>query len=160
MLDGSVAARWIGGSGNWSEPANWDIGAVPNNGGGTTYSVVIDLPASDPIIRIDQGITIDSLTNFETIQIASGTTSVTTECVNAGTITVAESSARLTLSGIVTNNGNLTAGLGVLKFSAATVANTGQTITADGGVVDCQQHDERWRVTGDRQGQQHRAVHG
>src|SRR5262245_58998604 len=32
----------LGGPGNWSVASNWDIGVVPNNGGGNTYNVLID----------------------------------------------------------------------------------------------------------------------
>jgi hypothetical protein len=31
LLD-AVTAHWIGESGSWSDPANWDIGVVPNDG--------------------------------------------------------------------------------------------------------------------------------
>jgi hypothetical protein len=36
-LAADVLARWVGGSGDWTNAANWDIGQVPNNAGGTTY---------------------------------------------------------------------------------------------------------------------------
>jgi hypothetical protein len=54
----SVTAHWIGGSGNWSDPSNWDIGVVPNNSGGTTYAAIVDRPADNPTVVIDQAVTI------------------------------------------------------------------------------------------------------
>ena len=135
MLDG-VTAHWIGGSGNWSDPTHWDIGVVPNNSGSTTYSAVIDLPTSSPVITIDQGVTINSLANSETILVGAGLTTVANEVNNGGVIQVVGSSAGLTLSGTVANTGDASAISGSLRFSSATVANTGRTITADGGTVE------------------------
>ena len=43
---GQVVATWTDSSGNWSDPANWSTLTVPNNGGGTTYSVTISPPSS------------------------------------------------------------------------------------------------------------------
>jgi len=34
-------SSWNGGTGNWSNSANWTPSSVPNNGGGTTYNVAI-----------------------------------------------------------------------------------------------------------------------
>jgi hypothetical protein len=135
LLDG-VTAHWIGGSGNWSDPTHWDIGAVPNNSGGTTYAVVIDLPASNPVVTIDQGVTVNSLINTETILVGAGVTTVANQVDNSGVIQVTGSSAGLTLSGTVANTGDASAIAGNLRFSSATVANTGRTITADGGTVE------------------------
>ena len=130
-----VTAHWIGGSGNWSDPTHWDIGAMPNNTGSTTYSVVIDLPASNLVITIDQGVTINSLVNTETILVGAGSTTVANQVNNGGVLQVVGSSASLTLSGTVANTGDASAIAGSLQFSSATVANTDRTITANGGVV-------------------------
>jgi hypothetical protein len=131
-----MSAHWIGGTGNWSDPANWDIGVVPNNSGSDTYAVVVDLPGSDPVITVDQAVTVTALTNSETLRFATGSSAITSQFDNSGTIQVTAASAALTLSGTVTNSGNATAVGGTLQFLAATVANAGRTITADGGVVE------------------------
>ena len=115
-ISGDPVAHWIGGSGNWSDPTHWDIGVVPNNSYSKTYSVVIDLPDSDPVIDVNQSITISGLITSEKIHINSGGTLVT--------------------SGDVANTGDLLAVGGTLRFSNATVTNTGHTITADGGIVE------------------------
>ena len=57
-LGQQVAATWTDTSGNWSNPANWSTLTVPNNGGGTTYSVIIDTPNA---FVLNSGRTIDNL---------------------------------------------------------------------------------------------------
>ena len=115
----AIVAHWIGGSGNWSDPAHWDIGAVPNNGGGNTYSAVIDLAGSDPAVTIDQNISIAGLTNSEVIHIAAGVTHLSTLLANTGAIDVT-GSATLHLTGAFTAPafGSLSATGGSIKGSA------------------------------------------
>lgn len=119
MSDDPVA-HWIGGSGNWSDPTHWDIGVVPNNSGGITYSVVIDLIDSDPIIPVDQSVTIRGLNNSQVIHVAEGTSNIPA-VNNSGVIEVTGASASITLSGDVTNTGDMCANAWILKFSATTV---------------------------------------
>ena len=121
MLAADVTATWIGGSGDWWEPGNWDIGVVPNNGGGTTYSVVIDLPAADPVVTIDRsGVTINTLTNAETLRVEDGATTVSGDVVNSGVLEATGSAATFTLAGSVVNTGDMTAqGASRLRFSGA-----------------------------------------
>ena len=130
-----LEAHWIGGSGNWSDPTNWDIGVAPHNSGTDSYAVVVDLPGSDAVITVDQAATVTSLTNSETLRFATGSNAITSQLDNSGIIQVTAASAALMLSGTVTNSGNVIALNGTLQFSAATVANAGRTIAADGGVV-------------------------
>jgi hypothetical protein len=58
-----VVATWTGGSDNWSNAADWSTNpVVPNNVGGTTYSVTIGTPNSDVVM--EEGLlnlTIDNL---------------------------------------------------------------------------------------------------
>ncbi len=50
-VSAQTTATYIGpNNGNWSDPANWDIGVVPINNGGNTYNVIV--PASK-IINFD-----------------------------------------------------------------------------------------------------------
>jgi hypothetical protein len=111
----STAAHWVGGSGNWSDPSKWDTGVVPNNAGGNTYLVTIDVADADVVVTVNQAITVSGLSNAETVRIESG--------------------GNLLLSGSVTNVGTLTAAGGTLRLSGATVANAGHVLVADGGVV-------------------------
>lgn len=61
---GSLTSTWTGAvDASWTEPMNWSPStAFPNNGGGVSYDVVIDLPAGlDALVEIAGGITIDGL---------------------------------------------------------------------------------------------------
>ena len=51
-LGQQVVATWTDTSGNWSNPANWSTLAVPNNVGGTTYSVIIDTPNAGVFVSV------------------------------------------------------------------------------------------------------------
>ncbi|MBI2875411.1 MAG: LEPR-XLL domain-containing protein [Candidatus Tectomicrobia bacterium] len=135
LLSGLVA-HWIGGSGNWSDPTKWDIGVVPNNSGDTMYTVVIDLTDADPVITVDQNVTISGLTNAESMDVQAGTFNVSGAVNNTGTIEVVGTSATTTFSNNVINSGTISAAAGILRFASATVSNVGRTITADGGIVE------------------------
>ena len=111
-----IIAHWQGGSGNWSDTSHWDIGVVPNNGGGNTYTVVLDAPDQVLDISVDLAVTISGLTNAETVQVAAGRT--------------------LSVSGPVANTGDLIAAGGTLRLTSSTVTNGGRSITADGGIVE------------------------
>lgn len=55
-------ATWNGGTGNWSNGANWSTNpVVPNNGGGSFYSAVINGTGSDTITFDATGTVINSL---------------------------------------------------------------------------------------------------
>ena len=110
-----IPVRWIAGSGNWSNPMNWDIGVVPQNSGDTTYAVVIDSPDPNVVVTLDMSVTLSSLTNAETLCVASGTR---------------------TLSATVFNLGYLSATGGTLRLAGSIVSNTGGVIEGKGGVVE------------------------
>jgi len=46
QASGQVVATWTDNSGSWSNAANWSTFTVPNNGGGTTYSVTVNAAGS------------------------------------------------------------------------------------------------------------------
>src|SRR5215831_10449114 len=84
-----VVATWTGGSGNWSDAADWGTNpVVPNNGGGTTYSVAISAPGSS--VTLDVLSTIDNLTlaagNSLTSNSGGGLTLVSGSSSNSGTL--------------------------------------------------------------------------
>ena len=55
-----LLAKWIAPTdGDWDNPANWDIGQVPNNSATETYAVVWD--AHPVTIRVRSDVTVDSL---------------------------------------------------------------------------------------------------
>ena len=92
---------------------------MPNNGGGNTYSAVIDLAGSDPAVTIDQNITLSGLTNSEVLHIAAAVTHLSTLLANTGAIDVT-GSATLNLTGAFTAPafGSLSANGGIIKLSA------------------------------------------
>ena len=91
-----VSTTWIGGPGNWNDPAKWSGGVVPNNGtpAGTTYNVFIDNGnVNFSTVTITTPVTIDSLnvSANDTLTINNGT-SLTVVNSGAGT-------------GVIANNG-------------------------------------------------------
>ena len=112
----STAAHWVGGSGNWSDPSKWDTGVVPNNAGGNTCLVTIDVADADVVVTVNQAITVSGLSNAETVRVEGG--------------------GNLLLSGSVTNAGTIAAVEGTLRLSGATVVNTGHAILADHGAME------------------------
>jgi adhesin HecA-like repeat protein len=114
-LVGQTVARWVGGSGNWSDTNHWDIGKVPNNAGATTYVAVVDLAGDNPTVSVGAAITISGLVNSETVRV--------------------DTSGTLTISGSVTNRGSLVAAAGALRLNSPTVDNSGATIAGEGAAV-------------------------
>ena len=105
-----ITAMWIGGDGNWDDPSHWDIGAVPNNGGGNTYHAVINVPG-DAQISINGSFTLDSIVNHEALWLRSGSmfNLAGSNSINEGLIQLQYSpgSTRLTLGGTFTNDGTI-----------------------------------------------------
>ena len=111
---GQTTATWIGGTGLWTEPSNWDGGVVPNNGGGMTYVAEIDV-AGDVVVTLDTTITVTGLILDETLHVTTG-----------GSLTVLNNAV---------NSGRIAAAGGTIHFSGADVANGSGAILAEGGVV-------------------------
>ena len=105
-----ITAMWIGGDGNWDDPSHWDIGVVPNNGGGNTYHAVINVPG-DAMISINGSFTLDSIVNHEALWLRSGSmfNLAGSNSINEGLIQLQYSpgSTRLTLGGTFTNDGTI-----------------------------------------------------
>ena len=105
-----ITAMWIGGDGNWDDPSHWDIGAVPNNGGGNTYHAVINV-AGDAQISINGSFTLDSIVNHEALWLRSGSMFhlAGSNSINEGLIQLQYSpgSTRLSLGGTFTNDGTI-----------------------------------------------------
>jgi hypothetical protein len=111
-----VGVTWNGGAGDWSVATNWDLGVVPNNGGGTTYSATVGVPDSAVTMDVLDD-TIDSLNLAETTSL---------------TISTGDSLTLLDLSlnyGSISNNGTLN-NSGTINYilfvsSLGTIDNTG-----------------------------------
>ena len=58
---GQQVATWTDSTGNYSNGANWSTGTAPNNGGGTTYNVVINGTGADTTTFDASGTVINSL---------------------------------------------------------------------------------------------------
>ena len=57
LLAAQHSARWIGQTdGAWSNPANWDIGQVPNNTLSDTYDVIWDAPRVQVMLEQSQAL--------------------------------------------------------------------------------------------------------
>ena len=137
----NIVAHWIGGSGNWSDTSHWDIGAVPTNGGGNTYAVVIDVPAFNPVVIVDESIAINGLTNADVIHITTGTSTLSTSLVNTGSIDVT-AAGTLDLTGAFTapTFGSLAANGGLITVSG--------TIDLAGGVMPIAGTTGVWQLSG------------
>jgi hypothetical protein len=125
---GQVVATWTDSSGNWSNPANWSTNpVVPNNGGGTTYSVIIG--TSNSVVAMDVlNVTIDNLTlgganalNIfgNSLSLVSGASSTSGGIGNEGTLNNA-SGAALTI-----NSGGALDNIGTPFNNYGTVTNSG-----------------------------------
>ena len=101
-------ADWNGGTGNWSNISNWDIGAVPNNGV-YQYTVLIDNgDAANSIVSLDQNTTI-SILNIQASDTLNLLTSnemrVLSYINNSGTGNQADGST-LNIAGYLDNSNN------------------------------------------------------
>src|SRR6266403_3302332 len=87
----AITSTWIDGNSNWNLAGHWDNG-VPNNGGGNTYTAVLNNGSS---VNLDISVTINNLT----IDAVDALT------VNNGIAFALNSGAG---AGSISNNGNLT----------------------------------------------------
>jgi hypothetical protein len=108
-----AVASWLGGSGNWSNAADWSTNPnYPNNGtpAGTNYQASISLPGSAAYtVTVNSNIAIDDL--------AIGSSNATTDDI-AGTLTV----------------GGLSINSGVFELAGGTLSGgtTGATVIGTG----------------------------
>ena len=79
VFGGAITSTWTDANGNWSLAGNWDNG-VPNNGGGNTYSAVINNGSS---VHLDISATINNLTIASSNSLAGNNGLVFT--LNSGT---------------------------------------------------------------------------
>jgi hypothetical protein len=149
---GQVVATWTDSNGNWSNAANWSSNpSVPNNGGGTTYSVTIS--GSNSAVTMDVlNDTIDNLTlgatsslnisSGNTLGLVSGDSFNYGSLANSGTFYYGANlnnyGALNNTSGANLNNGNLN-NYGTLNNSGTlidgVVTNYGTLSNANGGTI-------------------------
>lgn len=133
VVPAAIVTHWVGGSGDWTDPAHWDNG-VPNNANGNTYTAIIDASPLDPVVMLTSDIQVSTLTNYEAIQVDGGHTSVLTTLNNNGAISIGAGGFFSLESSIL---GMTTAKLGEIHvmggvFQTHTnIDNTGSTLTID-----------------------------
>src|SRR5580704_9333830 len=117
-------------SGNWSNPANWSLGLVPNNGNaGNNYNVsLLSSPAVN--ITLDISPTIDTLTldSGSTLSTDAGTTLTTTGVTNGGDIEFYNGNT-LTVNGSMTTSNYLDLDKGSKLVVTGNLTNSGQMYT-------------------------------
>lgn len=158
---GQAVATWTDSSGNWSNSGNWSTcapaacPAVPSNGGGTFYNVVINGTGSDTITFDASGTTVNSLTigageTFQdnglapTLTIGDPAFPAAGSLTNGGTINWGNGS-NLTLdmtagNGSITNSGAINLTSSTLTFSDSGNGNMatlsgGGTVKLSGGTI-------------------------
>jgi hypothetical protein len=141
-----IAITWNGGTGNWSNAAQWTPAVVPNNAGGTTYSVTID--GTSAVTMDVLNATVDNLilaTTGASLNVSAPNTFVGNTLTlnfgtssNNGTLNISNppgplapgmliNSSTLISSGTINNFGNLHI------TSGGTLANSG-TLNNSGGL--------------------------
>jgi hypothetical protein len=130
-----VVATWTDAAGNWSNPANWSTLTVPNNGGGTTYSVTISAPSS--VVTMDvlndniDNLTLGTATSLRIIgglSLASGASSSSGALVIESSFNGAASVLTNMSGSSLTNNG----GIGIL---GALFNNSGAYLINNGPIL-------------------------
>jgi len=131
-----VVINWNGGTGNWSNASQWTPAIVPNNAGGTTYSVTID--GTSAVTMDVLNATVDNLTlatagsslqiatpfnQFDALTLASGVSA------NNGTLSTYYGTLNNDAGGVLENYGNLN------NYYAGTITNSGTLNNNSGGIL-------------------------
>ena len=122
-----ITAQWVGGNGNWSDASHWDIGVVPNNGGGNTYNVIIDIAGADPLVTLNSSVTVSSLISHEPMAMIGGSLTL------AGGNSIADSTFDFQYGTLRVTSGGTLALPGLTSYQHVTTANSrGVTFEASG----------------------------
>jgi hypothetical protein len=132
-----VSNSWNGGTGNWSVSTDWTPTAVPNNGGGTTYSVTVNNPSS--LVTMDVlNDTIDNLAlgTSASLTIAGGNSLnlVSGQSSNYGTLNNGVPDVVGSAGGTLTNSGTL---YNYGTFNNGVISSGGSTLTNSGSLFCC-----------------------
>src|SRR5215469_14443691 len=134
-----VVAIWTDASGDWNNPANWSTLTVPNNGGGTTYSVRITVPGAE-VINGAGSSTIDNLTlgATDTLSFAGSSLSLVSGASSInGAIGVVGTGSGFFNGAHLTNNGAFSAGSEAnLGNSGTFINNSSMSILLDSGITN------------------------
>ncbi len=114
---------WIGPSGDWHTPSRWSTGSLPT----PADDVVINNPKITVSHITGDFDTVHSLTSNATLNISSGTLSLTAASSLSGGLTLS--------AGILTGPGNLTL-KGTINWTGGTMSGTGTTTVAVGATLN------------------------
>jgi len=134
-LNAQTDSSWNGGTGNWSNSANWTPSSVPNNGGGTTYNVAI--AALNSAVSLDVStVTINNVSlaasTSLTINLGNSLSLVSGTSTNNGTIENSNAHLINNSNSLFMNFGTLNnSGSGAQLINYGTLSNSG-TITTIG----------------------------
>jgi len=142
-----IGVTWTGTAGDnaWATPTNWSSSSVPNNGGGTTYTVSIGPPGAT--IDLLGGFTIDGLAmnsanlgiagGPNSLTLATGPSSLTNSQILGGTFTTngTLTLANGTINASLTNNGTINAVSGLNTFAGTVLNNAGASINVNSGAA-------------------------
>jgi hypothetical protein len=131
----TIGVTWNGGTGNWSNSSQWTPAGVPNNAGGTTYSV--DIGGTSAVTMDVLNATVDNinlaaagsslqiglLNNFDSLTLVSGVSS------NSGTLSI---SGRLNYYFVV---GSALDNYGTLNNTSAGTLNNSGILNNNGGAA-------------------------
>ena len=147
-----INSSWIGGTGNWGNSTNWSPTGVPNNGGGNTYNVNIELAGS--LVSLNLNATIASLTvginggsistlqntfgTAETLEVTGATTIDLTGALNFANASVLKFDRGLTVDGSFTLDGaTATIGAnGTFNYPATAELTGTSTLTVNGNLTN------------------------
>ncbi|HAB19265.1 MAG TPA: hypothetical protein DCE44_22910, partial [Verrucomicrobiales bacterium] len=107
----AATVNWVGGSGEWNEPANWSTGSLPS----PSDDVVIDVPGNISVTHSTDDHTVRSILCQEEFVLSGGTLTV---------LRTVQVNNELALSG------------GTLSKASILRATTAQVVVANGGVLD------------------------
>ena len=144
-----VVATWTDGTGNWSNPTNWSTLTVPNNGGGTTYNVMINSPSSavsmdlssvvvDRLIMGNQtSMTVNTGASLNLTQVLEfgGLADSAPSFLNNGTLTLGVNASMLNFASF-TNSGTFVASQGTGSVNVANIFNTSGASLSNYGQFD------------------------
>lgn len=130
-----IKIKWIGTTGFWSDPTQWDLGVVPNNKSGKSYNVFINSVPFQTDVMVNTSNTINGLfvEQHNDLSQFPNSTMIMTSLTNNGSVDV---NGNFIVHGNVINTmGNLylnTDGIGVGRYMLVTgsVKNNGELSVA------------------------------
>ena len=103
LMASASTATWLGGTGNWTDSANWSVGVIPTNTEDTVYDIVID---GDPQTDSAVAMTLPGYVTVASAVLDEGDTlTLTGKAGNQGTTSSGMTFSELRNSGLFTMQG-------------------------------------------------------